>query len=136
MNRKDFFICGLTGWCMEIVFTALGSLLRGNLMLTGQTSVWMFPIYGLAAFIRPISKKICHLPLLFRASLYASAIMSVDFLSGSFLRLFSICTWNYNGCPNNISGLVRLDYFPVWMAAGLIFEWILNDRKWVSTKIK
>ena len=131
MNWKDFFICGLIGWCMEIVFTSLGSLLHGNLLLTGQTSIWMFPIYGLAAFIKPVSKKLYHLPVLFRAAVYASAIMIVEFLSGSLLRLFSICPWNYYGCPNNILGLVRLDYFPVWMAAGLIFEWILNGRRCV-----
>ena len=51
MNWKTFFICGLTGWCMEILFTSLGGLLRGDLLLNGHTSIWMFPIYGLAAVI-------------------------------------------------------------------------------------
>ena len=32
MNWKTFFICGLTGWCMEILFTWLGGLLRGDLL--------------------------------------------------------------------------------------------------------
>ena len=48
MNWKTFFICGLTGWCMEILFTSLGGLLRGDLLLNGHTSIWMFPIYGRA----------------------------------------------------------------------------------------
>ena len=55
MNWKTFFICGLTGWCMEILFTSLGGLLRGDLLLNGHTSIWMFPIYGLAAVIGPLS---------------------------------------------------------------------------------
>lgn len=45
MNWKTFFICGLTGWCMEILFTSLGGLLRGDLLLNGHTSIWMFPIW-------------------------------------------------------------------------------------------
>ena len=39
MNWKTFFICGLTGWCMEILFTSLGGLLRGDLLLNGHTSI-------------------------------------------------------------------------------------------------
>ena len=53
MNWKTFFICGLTGLCMALLFTSLGGLLRGELLLNGHTSIWMFPIYGLAAVIGP-----------------------------------------------------------------------------------
>ena len=60
MNWKTFFICGLTGWCMEILFTSLGGLLRGDLLLNGHTSIWMFPIYGLAAVIGPLSVRLRH----------------------------------------------------------------------------
>lgn len=30
MNWKTFFICGLTGWCMEILFTSLGGTAAGR----------------------------------------------------------------------------------------------------------
>ena len=63
MFRKNFLICGLTGWCIEIIFTSLGAFLRGDLRLIGQTSLWMFPIYGLAAFIKPLYEIIKKLPL-------------------------------------------------------------------------
>ena len=43
---KNFLKCGLTGWCMEISFTALDSLRRRDMTLKGCTSLWMFPIYG------------------------------------------------------------------------------------------
>ena len=46
MRGRNFLICGLTGWCMEILFTSAGSLARHDGRLIGQTSLWMFPIYG------------------------------------------------------------------------------------------
>ena len=49
MITKNFFVCGLTGWCMEILFTSTGSFLKQDKRLIGRTSVWMFPIYGTAA---------------------------------------------------------------------------------------
>ena len=51
MITKNFFVCGLTGWCMEILFTSTGSFLKQDKRLIGRTSVWMFPIYGTAAVI-------------------------------------------------------------------------------------
>ena len=49
MKWRNFFICGLAGWCMEIVFTSFGTFLHGDPRLLGHTSLWMFPIYGMAA---------------------------------------------------------------------------------------
>lgn len=134
MNWKTFFICGLTGWCMEILFTSLGGLLRGDLLLNGHTSIWMFPIYGLAAVIGPLSVRLRHWPVLLRGCFYGAGIMLVEFISGSFLRLFSLCPWDYSRTPYNISGLVRLDYFPVWFTAGLIFEYILSQKRSTSSR--
>ena len=126
MNLKNFMLCGLTGWCMEILFTAFGALLRGDSQLMGHTSLWMFPIYGMAVFIYPVYRKIHKLPLLVRGCLYAAAIMVGEFLSGSILRLLGVCPWDYSNAPNNIMGLVRLDYFPFWVLAGLFFEELLR----------
>ena len=44
MRGRNFLICGLTGWCMEILFTSVGSLARHDGRLIGQTSpstVWL-----------------------------------------------------------------------------------------------
>ena len=86
MNWKTFFICGLTGWCMEILFTSLGGLLRGDLLLNGHTSIWMFPIYGLAAVIGPLSVRLRHWPVLLRGCFYGAGIMLVEFISGSSIQ--------------------------------------------------
>lgn len=84
MNWKTFFICGLTGWCMEILFTSLGGLLRGDLLLNGHTSIWMFPIYGLAAVIGPLSVRLRHWPVLLRGCFYGAGIMLVELSAAVF----------------------------------------------------
>ena len=122
---RDFLICGVIGWCMEIIFTSLGSLLSGNLMLKAHTSLWMFPIYGLAAFIFPLYQKITFFPIWLRASLYAVLIFFVEFTTGILLKTFHLCPWNYEHATWNLAGVIRLDYFFFWCIAGLLFEKIL-----------
>ncbi len=129
---RNFFICGLTGWCMEILFTSAGSLLKKDRRLIGQTSVWMFPIYGMAVCIRPIYRLIKGMPAFFRSLIYSSAIFSFEYLSGTFLKRHRMCPWDYSDAATNINGVIRLDYAPLWMAAGLLFERILvrtDDKK-------
>ena len=94
--------------------------------LLGQTSLWMFPIYGMAALIDPIYEKIKYWPFLLRGCFYATSIMLGEFLSGSLLRFLGVCPWDYSGTPYNIAGIVRLDYFPFWVVAGLAFEVLLR----------
>lgn len=129
MIGKDFLICGLTGWCMEILFTSTGSLLKHDRRLIGQTSVWMFPIYGMAAIISPVYKLIGKKPLLLRGSIYTLGIFSFEYLSGTLLKKHQLCPWDYSDAKANIDGVIRLDYAPFWMAAGLLFERILIRSK-------
>ena len=51
----DFGKCGVTGWCLEVMFTSVDSILAGDFRLMGHTSMLMFPIYGLGAFAAPVS---------------------------------------------------------------------------------
>ena len=132
MTRKNFIICGLTGWCMEVAFTSASAICKRDKKLMGQTSAWMFPIYGSAALIGEISPKISHWPTAIRALLYGSAIMTGEYISGSLLTKFDICPWSYKGCKYTINDIVRLDYLPFWMIAGLIFERILDNEKAAS----
>ena len=83
MRGRNFLICGLTGWCMEILFTSAGSLARHDGRLIGQTSLWMFPIYGMAACIGPVYAKIKKLPALLRGSIYTVGIFPFEYLTGS-----------------------------------------------------
>lgn len=110
---------------MEIVFTSLGSILLRDFTLMGYTSLWMFPIYGMAAFIYPLYQKISFFPTWLRSSVYAVLIFIVEFLSGIALKTFQICPWNYDHATWNLAGVIRLDYFFFWCVAGLIFEKLL-----------
>lgn len=127
MFPKNFFICGLTGWCMEIVFTSLGAIRKKDMRLIGRTSIWMFPIYGMAALIKPFYQLIKTKPALIRGGIYSLGIFGFEYVSGSILKKHHLCPWDYSKVPTNINGVIRLDYAPLWMAAGLLFERILAD---------
>lgn len=125
---KKFFLCGATGWCLEIFWTALDSLRKRNLKLIGTTSAWMFPIYGCAAFLSPISRWIHAFPTLLRGSIYSVLIMAGEFLSGSLLKKRDLCPWDYSRSRFSFRGLIRLDYFFVWFFTGLLYEKLLQHR--------
>lgn len=123
--RKNFLLCGFTGWCLEILFTCFGSYRKRELKLMGRTSLWMFPIYGMAAFLKPVCRLLRGFPAVIRAVCYSIFIFLGEYISGSILKKYHICPWDYSKARTNIKGVIRLDYAPVWMAAGLIFENLL-----------
>lgn len=125
---KNFLYCGLAGWCMEIIFTAMNSLRRRDYKLAGTTSIWMFPIYGCAAFLDPIRKLLKNKPFWVRGLSYMSLIFSVEYLSGKLLSRHDLCPWDYGRSRFHIQRLIRLDYAPNWFGAGLLFEYILGRK--------
>lgn len=125
---RDFLRCGIIGWCMEIVFTAMDSIRRRNLRLTGSTSLWMFPIYGSAALLQPLSRLLRNRSLWFRGFTYMSIIYALEFVSGSFLKRRNACPWDYGRSKYHIGRVIRLDYAPTWFIAGLVFERVLGSR--------
>ena len=142
MKKHPFLFCGLIGWCLEILWTGLHALLRGDFAMKGTTSLLMFPIYGCAAVIAPlyaripiygcsslilpVYQKIKNLPVLLRGFLYTAGFYVGEFTSGSILQAFHICPWDYSHAPHQYRGIIRLDYLPVWFFAGLFFEKILT----------
>lgn len=88
--KKAFILCGLTGWCMEILWTGLHSILSGELTMTGKTSLLMFPIYGCGAIIRPLSGKLSAVPLLSAAAFILSDFSSWNLSAVLFCAVF-IC---------------------------------------------
>ena len=111
---------------MEIIYTSLKSLRSKNLKLMGNTSIWMFPIYGMASILQPIFRLLKGKNLLVRGGIYTFLIFTGEYLSGSFLRKLKACPWDYSNARWNIKGLIRLDYAPLWFGAGLLFEKILG----------
>jgi len=121
----NFLRCGLTGWCMEILFTSMDALRRRDFRLKGNTSVWMFPIYGCAAFLAPVYRLLRKKPFWIRGLTYMSLIFSGEYISGRLLSLRHLCPWDYAKSRWNIHRVIRLDYAPFWFGAGLLFEKIL-----------
>lgn len=121
--RMRFLIYGFAGWCTEVFWTGLGSLIKGDVRLRGWTYIWMFPIYGLAVFLEPIHNRIKDWPIAVRGSVYTILIFFVEYTSGWLLKLMTgVCPWDYSGCRFSINGFIRLDYAPAWFTAGLLFE--------------
>lgn len=125
---QNFIHCGILGWCMEIIFTAIDSFRKRQLTLKGNTSVWMFPIYGMAAFLAPVCRLLKNKTIFVRGITYAGLIFVGEYISGSFLKKKGFCPWDYSKAKWNINGLIRLDYAPNWFLAGLIFERLIRDN--------
>lgn len=123
---KHFCICGVVGWCLEIIFTALHSLQRHEFSLRGNTSIWMFPIYGMAVILGPISNKLRKKSCFMRGVLYALSIFTIEYISGCFLMKRKCCPWNYTFSKWNYKNVIRIDYFPFWILTGLLYEHTLS----------
>jgi uncharacterized membrane protein len=123
-----FFIYGVLGWCIEIIYTAIAGKLdrrQPGWQLMGVTYLWMFPIYGLLApLYEPMHDLIRLWPLLFRAMIYAAGFMAIEYASGWLLRrLTGACPWDYTGRARwQLHGLMRWDYAPLWALLGLVLE--------------
>ncbi len=124
---NDFLICGLVGLLTEICFTAMNSLKCRDFRLKGTTSLWMFPIYGIAAFIPPAARFLQQkkTPVLTRGILYTCSIFAAEYLSGRKLRQKRCCPWDYRRSRFHINGLIRIDYAPFWFLFGLAMERLL-----------
>ncbi|MBE5964106.1 MAG: hypothetical protein E7252_04110 [Lachnospira sp.] len=126
--KRNFILCGLIGVFLEVIWTGFMSFTNSNFSLMATTSLWMFPIYGCAAFIKPISRIICNYNFIIRGGIYVMLIFTGEFIFGMILKNFGICPWNYNNAPYNVCGVIRLDYAPLWFISGLIFEKFLTSN--------
>jgi len=120
---ERFILYGLFGLLLEVVWTGINSLFKRDKSLRCTTSLWMFPIYGMGIVFEPIINIIIVLPLIVRGVTYMLCIFLAEYYSGSALRRFAVCPWDYSGSSFNIQGLVRLDYAPLWFVVGLAYEW-------------
>jgi len=112
----------MMGWCLEILYTGLQSFLKKDYRLTANTSIWMFFIYGMAVFMEPVSNLLFRIPVLMRGGVYVVCIFAIEYITGMALKKIRICPWDYGDSKYNIRGVIRLDFAPLWFAAGLLFE--------------
>lgn len=122
----DFVKCGITGWCMEVVWTGFTNIMKRDKKMIGNTSLLMFPIYGMAAIIKPVGIAMKDRNIFVRGIVYTCGIFGMEFLTGSILKKNGMCPWDYSDSKYNVKGLIRFDYAPAWFGAGLLFEKILG----------
>ena len=125
--HSNFIKCGMYGWCLEILWTGLHSLINHEPKLMGVSSLRMFPIYGMAALLSPMSKALKKCRTMTRGLIYMVCIFAVEYPSGMYLKKRNCCPWDYSDAPCQINGVIRLDYAPVWFLTGLFYERILKD---------
>ncbi len=126
---KNFCRCGLGGWCLECFWTGLGSaLFHKDKCMSCKTSIWMFPIYGAAAFLAPLFHRMKNVPMPLRGITYMLLIYLGELLSGLLLKKHHACPWDYSHAKMNFKGVVRLDYAPAWFMTGLLFERLIGQK--------
>lgn len=114
-------IYGFAGQCMEILFTGTFSLIKGDSRLVGNSSLWMFPIYGSAVLLEPVHNSIRMMPFFYRGIVYLVLIWVTEYASGWLIRrMVGVCPWDYE--EHSLDGLIRWDFAPAWFAVGLLFE--------------
>lgn len=119
---KRFFIYGIIGWGIEILWTGCESLINGDLRLIGYSNLWMFAIYGCAVFLEPLHDIIAAWKWYFRGVIWVILILGMEYTSGLILyTLLGVRPWHYTG-PFSVDGFVMLSFAPAWFAAGLLFE--------------
>ena len=67
-------------------------------------------------------KDIWYLPLPVRAVLYVLWVYVWELSCGMVLRHFNACPWDYSKRKLNFSGLITLQYFPVWFVVSVYQE--------------
>lgn len=124
----NFLMCGLSGWCMECLWTGLNSIIKHDKSLKCNTSIWMFPIYGMAAFLSPISRLLKNKNVLKRGIVYTFFIFLTEYAAGSLLKKYKACPWDYSKTKLNYKGVIRFDYAPLWFIVGLFYESICKSK--------
>lgn len=111
-----------------MLWTALTAKKEDRNKLMGRTSILMFPIYGMAACIGPVSRILKKRSAVVRGSIYTCGIFATEYIAGRYLKKRGICPWDYSNSKYNVDGIIRLDYAPAWFGAGLFFEKLVKKR--------
>lgn len=120
----QFILCGLLGWVAEVIFTGiLDPIKNKRFSLTSTTYLWMFPIYGLLAFVYPpLHDMIRGYDWYVRGAIYMITFFVIEYATGwILLKVTGGYVWQYTS-RFNLHGLIQLPHAPVWFLAGLGFE--------------
>ena len=129
-QTENFMKCGLMGWGFECLWTGFGSLCSGkDKKMKCDTSMWMFPIYGMASVMTPLCSAMKGKNVMLRGSVYTACIFLTELGTGSLLKKKDCCPWDYSNAKANYKGIIRFDYAPVWFIVGLLYEKVLLGQE-------
>jgi uncharacterized membrane protein len=122
-----WFILGIVGWLIEVVFTGINSLFRRDWAATSKTYLWMHPIYasgGMAVYTIYNNVIISANPFLDAVGLaffiYVPLFYGFEALSGlASIKLFGRILWDYGRSKWTPMGLINLKYAPYWFLLAL-----------------
>jgi len=122
-------VYGAAGTATDFAFNRLSALVHDRELLEVHTSPWMLPLYALIQpLYEPLHDRLRSRPRALRAAAYGVGFLAVEYASGRLLRrLRGQAPWDYSHARTHVHGLTRLDYLPLWAAAGLGLE-RLHDR--------
>jgi hypothetical protein len=98
-------------------------------VLYGQSSLWMFPVYGVPCFflVERIYRLTFKRSIVLRALLYGLAILAFEAVSGLALKAVTgYAIWYYDD-RLAIAGMTSLYIWPIWCLTGLLVELIYRE---------
>lgn len=103
--------------------------------LVGQTSLWMMPIYALAAVcIEALYRRLHRTPWPLRGLVYGIVILALELVTGLVLRAVTgYAIWRYSDA-GNILEMTSVRILPVWILVGLSVE--LFYREWMEPEAR
>ena len=113
---------------MEVFWTGIASLFKGDTALMAHSSIWMIVIYGMAIFLEPFQKILKDKNWFIRGLVYMTLIFITEYIAGFALDILDIKVWQYKDALN-INGYITLSFAPLWFAVGLFFERV---RLWLD----
>lgn len=113
---------------MEVFWTGIASLFKGDTALMSHSSIWMIVIYGMALFLEPFQNMLKNKNWFIRGLVYMLLIYFTEYITGFILDIFDIQVWRYTDILN-INGYITGTFAPLWFAVGLFFERV---RLWLD----
>lgn len=124
-----FIIFGILGLFAALVVGATKkSIATRRMEWTAETSLALFPMFGLIAFVYPlVAVRISDMPWYGRGIVYTIVFFVAQYAIGFALTKLGRCPWSYQG-KGSLGGIIQLSDAPVWFAAGLgvehIYPWV------------
>jgi hypothetical protein len=120
-----FFVYGLLGWAVEILWTGLPKRRPIDWTLSGHTQWWTFPLYGqIAILYEPLHNRVRRFAFPLRGLIYAAGFIAVELTAGELIkRLTGKIPWDYTGKTRwHLRGATRFDYVILWFIFGIVLE--------------